>query len=97
MQSDPVSPTSDSESSHIRPVAGLPASLASERRGKDVVVRFARPQQRNAPDSETVSGVERLFSATPETAVRHPRRTSRDVAIPWRYRALRFLIRCLYP
>ena len=81
MQSDPVSPTSDSESSRIRPVAGLPASLASERRGKVVVVRFGRPQNRNAPDSETVSGVER----------------ARDVAIPWRYQALRFLIRCLYP
>jgi hypothetical protein len=96
MQSDSVSPTSDSESSRIQPDAGLPASLASERRGKAVVVRFARPQKRNAPDSETVSGVERLCSATPETAVRHPRRTP-DVAIPWRYLALRFLIRCLYP
>jgi hypothetical protein len=96
MQSDSVSPTSDSESSRIRLVAELPASLASDRHGKVTVVRLVRPQKRPL-DSETVSGVERLFSATQETAVRRPQRTPRDVAAPWRCQTLGWLIRWLYP
>jgi (methylthio)acryloyl-CoA hydratase len=67
MQSESVSPTSDSESSRIPLLAGLPASLVSERHGEVAVVRLARPQKRNALDSETVSGIERLFSAMPES------------------------------
>jgi hypothetical protein len=97
MQSDSVSPTSDSESSRIPLVAELPVSLVSERHGEVAVVRLARPHKRNALDSETVSGVERLFSATPETAVRRPQRTSSDVDNPWRCQALCWLIRWLYP
>jgi hypothetical protein len=96
MQSDSVSPTSDSKSSRIPLVAELPASLVSERHGEVAIVRLARPQKRNALDSETVSGVERLYSVTPETAVRRPQRTPRDVANPWICQGLRWLIRWLY-
>jgi enoyl-CoA hydratase/carnithine racemase len=67
MQFNSVSPISDSESSRVPLVAGLPASLVSERHGEVAVVRLARPQKRNALDSETVSGIKRLFSAMPET------------------------------
>jgi hypothetical protein len=97
MQSESVSPTSDSETSRIPLVAELPVSLISERRGGVAVVRLARPQKRNTLDSETVSGVERLFPTTPETAVRRPQPTPRDVANPWRCQGLRWLIRWLYP
>jgi len=54
-------------SSRIPLVAGLPASLIGELHGEVAVVRLARPHKRNALDRETVSGIERLFPAMPET------------------------------
>jgi enoyl-CoA hydratase/carnithine racemase len=47
-------------------VSGLPASLTSERRNDIAILRLARPEKRNAVDSEMVSGIERFFSAIPE-------------------------------
>jgi hypothetical protein len=96
MQSVSVNPTSDSESSRTPLVAESPASLVSERHGEVTVVRLAWPQKRNALDSETVSGVERPFSGTPETAVRSSHRTPRDVSNPWICEGLRLLIKLLY-
>jgi hypothetical protein len=95
MQSEPVSPTSDSESSRIPLVAELSVSLIRKRHGEVAVVRLAGPQKRNVFDSEPE--VERIFPATPETAVRRPQLTPRDVANPWRCQGLRWLIRWLYP
>jgi (methylthio)acryloyl-CoA hydratase len=57
----------DSKASHIPLVSGLPASLVSESRDDVAVLRLARPQKRNALDSETVVGIGRFFSAIPET------------------------------
>jgi enoyl-CoA hydratase/carnithine racemase len=45
----------------------MPASLVGARRGDVAILRLARPQKRNALDSETVSGIERFFSTIPET------------------------------
>ena len=67
MASNLMMSTGDSEASHIPLVSGLPASLVSELRDDVAVLRLARPQKRNALDSETVLGIERFFSAIPET------------------------------
>ncbi len=44
----------------------LPTSLKAERRGAVAILRLARPGKRNALDDETVTGIERFFTALPE-------------------------------
>jgi (methylthio)acryloyl-CoA hydratase len=47
------------------PRSSLPASLASERRGKVAILRLNRPNKRNALNDEAIRGIETFFTSLP--------------------------------